>query len=348
MVDVFRCPACGSTSPVTGTDATRCSACQVLLAEFEITCPGCAQVSKGPEISSPGYCPQCGDRYPFVSRPSPPRSAPVADTNPSAEEVSVARPVLAAQPAPVIREVGKPTVAPQPVPVAQEVAKPAAAASPSDLLARLKQQAAEKLASEAKQTGLQEQQKRAISKALADTYSYLREFTSQVNILKPDYPASYFLSDQVKFDSLTWQEGFSDYRVLPGATDNRLFERVTVHYTLTGSSPIVAEKEAPGIELFTRTLSAHGLSAETQDFKNERGRTVRTRFTIKREIRGSLLFVGDYVAGDICLSTRNVQCLGNEMYRIPYDVLTHVALEELALLVLGASKQFVQRFKRVA
>ncbi len=241
----------------------------------------------------------------------------------------------------------RPASSPHPKPVPREVAKPTAEPdSGSGLLIRLKQQAAEKLASEARQTGLQQEQKAAISKALSNAYSYLCDFTKQVNVLKPDYPGTYVLSDQAKFDALAWKEGFADYRSLAGATDDRLFERVTLSYTLTGKNPIIVEKEPPRIDLFARSIHDNGLQADITEFKNNLGRIVRTRFAIKREVRASLLLVGDYAAGDLRLRITNVQRLGAEEYRIPVDALTQTALEEVALLVLGASKQFVQRFKR--
>lgn len=229
-----------------------------------------------------------------------------------------------------------------------ESAKPITPVGPPvNLLDRLKQQAAEKLASEAKQTGLGEEQRRTISNALSDTFSYLREFTNQVNTLKPDFPTRHFIGDQVKFDGLTWKEGFPDFRLVPGATDNRTFERVSLRYVLARKEAIVVEREHPQIELFARTLSDHGLVAATQDFKNNLGRTVRTRFEIKPEVICSLVFVADYTTGSIRLTTRNVQRLGLEEYGIPLDALTNATMEDLALLVLGASKQFVQRFKRI-
>ena len=243
---------------------------------------------------------------------------------------------------------GRPAAADQ---VKSAVAEPAKPVNPADppvnLLDRLKQQAAEKLASEAKQTGLGEQQRGIISKALSDTFSYLREFTNQVNTLKPDFPTRHFIGDQVKFDRLAWKEGFPDFRLVPGATDNRTFERVSLRYVLARKDAIVVEREHPQIELFARTLSDHGLTATTQDFKNNLGRTVRTRFEIKPEVVCTLVFVADYSTGSIRLTTRNVQRLGHEEYGIPLDALTDATMEDLALLVLGSSKKFVQRFKRI-
>ena len=332
MADIYRCPACGSSNPGNGTEPAKCPVCQISPAEFSITCSGCKQVSKGPEIGSPGYCPNCGDRYMFllVSNPSPPPSGKEAAAPPKATNAE------------------RPTSPPQPQSAPPKAASPGAEPDAGNsLLLRLKQQAAEKLASEAKQSGLQQQQKAALSKTLSNAYAYLCDFTKQVNVLKPEYPGVYVLSDQAKFDALTWKEGFADYRFLPGTTEDRMIERVTLGYTLTGKDPIIVEREPPRIDLFARSLHDNGLTAEVTEFKNNLGRVARTRFAIKREIRASLLLVGDYAAGEMRLRITNVQRLGSEDYRIPVDELTQSALEEVALLVLGASKKFIQRFKRV-
>lgn len=315
--------------------AGRCPICRISTSEFAITCGGCKQRSSGQEISSAGYCPHCGDRYLFVTPNAQPAPVAPRPASPAANSVSDAKPVSVAPPRPTPEDAAKP----------EKQEKPAD--SPANLLDRLKQQAAEKIANEAKQKGLGEQQRRSLSKALFDTYSYLSAFTEQVNTLKPDFPMRHFIGDQVRFDGLAWKEGFSDYRTLPGSTENRLVQRVSLSYILAGKNPIVVEREHPQIELFARTLNDHGLLAATQDYKNNLGRTIRTRFEIKPEVVASLVFVADYDAGNIRLSTRNVQRLGNEDYSIPLDGLSAAALEDLALLVLGTSKQFVQRFKRI-
>lgn len=332
MADIYRCRACGSSNPVNGTEPTKCPVCQISPADFSLTCSGCKQVSKGPEIGSPGYCPNCGDRYMFLVVATPSASPTGKEAGPPPKATSEERPASASQPQSTAPKVTAPAAEPD---------------SGGNLLLRLKQQAAEKLASEAKQSGLQQQQKVALSKALSNAYSYLCDFTKQVNVLKPDYPGVYVLSDQAKFDALAWKEGFADFRLVPGTTEDRLVERVTLSYTLTGKDPIIVEREPPRIELFARSLHDNGLTAKETEFKNNLGRVARTRFEIKREVRASLVLVGDYATGDMRLRITNVQRLGSEDYRIPVDELTQSALEEVALLVLGASKKFIQRFKRV-
>lgn len=220
--------------------------------------------------------------------------------------------------------------------------------SAGSLLARLKHQAAAKLASEARRSDIDDRFRQQISDSLQSTYLYLRDLLLQINVVKPAYPADYYLSDQLVFDGLVWQEGRTDYRKLDDATDEQRFERVSLRYLLASEAPIVLEKESPAMELLNRTLHDFDLRFEREEFRNARARVERARFTIKREVRAGLLFVADYETGDIRLRTLNVQRFGSAEYRIPADALDHDTVEEMALLVLGESNQFVRRFTRVA
>lgn len=221
------------------------------------------------------------------------------------------------------------------------------AAPGGSLLARLKDQAAARIAEENQRGDIQEQTRRQISDSLQQTYLYLRDFVNQVNIIKPAYPATYYLNEQLVFDKLTWREGRADLRKLEDPTDSRSVERVSLRYLLAGESPIVIDRENPAMEVLDRTLRDYDLKFTFDAFKNERARTERGRFTVQREIRAGLLFVADYATGDIRLRTLNVQRLGSAEYRIPADALDTATIEEIALLVLGESSQFVRRFKRV-
>lgn len=232
------------------------------------------------------------------------------------------------------------------LPPAEQI--PRSPPSTGGLLARLKQQAAEKLASEAQRSDIEDRLKQQISDSLQSTYLYLRDLLLQINIVKPAYPADYYLSDQLVFDGLVWQEGRTDYRKLDDATDEQRFERVSLRYLLANEAPIVLEKESPAMELLNRTLHDYDLRFELEEFKNARARVERARFTIRREVRAGLLFVADYEMGDIRLRTLNVQRFGSAEYRIPADALDHDAVEEMAMFVLGESNQFVRRFTRVA
>jgi hypothetical protein len=221
------------------------------------------------------------------------------------------------------------------------------AVASGSLLARLKDQAAARLAEETQRVDLEEQTRRQISDSLQQTYLYLRDFVNQVNIIKPAYPGNYYLNEQLVFDKLSWREGRADLRKLEDATDTRRVERVTLRYLLAGDVPITIDRENPAMEILDRTLRDYDLKFTFEGFKNERARTERGRFTVQREIRAGLLFVADYATGDIRLRSLNVQRLGSAEYRIPADALDTPTIEEIALLVLGESSQFVRRFRRV-
>lgn len=218
---------------------------------------------------------------------------------------------------------------------------------PLSLLQRLKQQAEEKKNSADQKQGLQEQQRKSISAAMSAAYSYLRELVEQVNVLNPPSPA-YYLNEQLQFSDLAWTEGRADLRRIESATDDHLIKTVSLRYALAGVRPLVIEKDALGIPPMKQILDDYGLQFEIKETKNAKARTESACFTIKCEVRAGLLFTADYDVGDIHLRTVNVQRFGNAEYRIPAETLTRAVVEEIALLVLGESNQFVRRFKRIS
>jgi hypothetical protein len=215
------------------------------------------------------------------------------------------------------------------------------------LLARLKQQAADLQASQNQKSGLHIQQRELISTSLQATYQYLRDLVEQLNVLKPPYPGDYFLSDQLKFDGLSWQEGRSDLRKIEGAMDHLPVERVSLRYLLAAPRSIAMDKEHPVLENLRKILMDASIKFTLDEFRNERGYVERGRFNIRREVRAGLLFLADYEAGDVRLRTLNVQRFGTAEYRLAPEVLTHDTLEEIALLVLGESNQLLRRFQRI-
>jgi hypothetical protein len=221
------------------------------------------------------------------------------------------------------------------------------AAPGGGLLARLKQQAADLQASQNQKSGVQSQQRELISASLQATYLYLRDLVEQLNVLKPPYPGDYFLSDQLKFDGLSWQEGRSDLRKLEGAMDHRPVERVSLRYMLAAPKPVVMDKEHPVLETLRKNLMDASIKFTLDEFRNDRGYVERGRFNIRREVRAGLLFIADYETGDVRLKTLNVQRFGTAEYRLGPEVLTPDTLDEIALLVLGESNQLLRRFQRI-
>lgn len=247
-------------------------------------------------------------------------------------------------------------VTPAPVrPVTSPPIKPAPTTPPEltqsgvqgGLLARLKQQAAEKLADGERSANVQASRVKNVNEALHSTYVYLRDLCEQLNVIAPAWPNTFYLNETLSFVNLRWSEGRADYRKQPGATDDRPFERVSLRFRLSSDTEIVVEREIPHLDKLRQLLVDAGINFQLDEFRNAKGYVERGRFTIKPELRAGLLFVGDFNSGDIRLKVLNLPRLGSAEYLIPTAQLTPDALEEIALLVVGESPKFFKNFERL-
>jgi hypothetical protein len=215
-------------------------------------------------------------------------------------------------------------------------------------LARLKQQAAEKLASQDQNAQQKAGRTAAVSDALRDVYLYLRDLCEQLNVVKPTWPKTYYINETLAFADLAWVGGRADFRKQAGANDNRPFEQVSMRFRLEGPVELTLERENPGMEKLRLLFVDASITHQLDEFRNSRGYTERGRFTIKPELRAGLLFSGDFDSGAISLKVLNLPRLGSFEFLIPSDGLDQAVLEEIALLVVGESTQFFKHFKRIA
>lgn len=220
--------------------------------------------------------------------------------------------------------------------------------SSTGLLAQLKRQAEERLAATTQNVALEAARMRMIDEGLRAAYRYLNDLAQQLNVLKPPFPGAYQLGTVLRLESPKWHDSQADFRRKVGPTEDLPYERVSFRYVLRGDSPLVLEKSDHVVETTRKALSDFGLTFKLDEIKNFKGFVERGRFTVQPEIKAGLLFEADYAKGEIQLRTRNVQRFGSVNYRVPAEAITEQTLEEIALLILGESNQFVQRFQRIA
>jgi len=236
------------------------------------------------------------------------------------------------------------------LPTTSQAPKEAAPDRPAStgLLAQLKRQADEKLAATTQNVALEAARMRMIDEGLRAAYRYLRDLAQQLNVLKPAFPGAYQLGTVLRLEGTKWHDSQADFRRKVGPTEDLPYERVSFRYVLRGDSAIVLEKSDHVVETTRKALSDFGLTFKLDEMKNFKGFVERGRFTVQPEIKAGLLFEADYGKGEIQLRTRNVQRFGSVNYRVPAEAISEQTLEEIALLILGESNQFVQRFQRIA
>ena len=232
--------------------------------------------------------------------------------------------------------------APPPAPVMPE------SLTSTGLLAKLKRQAEELKAAETKGSAGEAERIKQIDLALRAAFRYLDDLSKQLDVIGPEFPGSYPLGTILRLEKLKWRESKADFRRKIGPTEDLPCEKVSFRYLLRGDGSIVMEKQDNVVESTRKSLSDFGLTFTLDEKRNAKGYVERGRFVVVPEVKAGLLFEANYETGEIHLRTRNVQRFGGANYLVPVDTLTEQTLEEIALLILGESNQFVQRFKRIS
>lgn len=226
---------------------------------------------------------------------------------------------------------------------AHPAATPAAPATPSapaggSRLAQLKQLALAKQ-SEEKKPNPQEEINARVSGALEKAYRYLKEFTEQLNIVKPAYAKAYSIVGVPNFDGLIWEDGRIDLRTRATPSATKLYEQVTLHFRLSANKQLRATRESPAHEKLKQVLLDTKIEFTTQEERNERGSIVRATFVLPCEVRASLLLVGNFDTGKLLLRARNIERFGMLEHLLAPEAITEESLEELTGFILGESSR---------
>ncbi len=218
---------------------------------------------------------------------------------------------------------------------AHSVATPVAIADGSRL-ARLKRLALAKQ-SEERKPDLQEEINSRVSAALERTYRYLKEFTEQLNIVKPTYAKGYSIVGVPNFDGLTWEQGRVDFRTRETSPITKIYEQVTLEFRLSANKQLRVTRENPAHEKLKQMLIESKIEFTTHEELNERGFAVRTTFVLPCEVKASLELVGNFNTGKLLLRTRNIERFGMVEDVLAPDAITDESLDELTGFILGES-----------
>lgn len=260
---------------------------------------------------------------------------------PLVDSTPVPRPASPAATPPAPPHIATVAAAPPPLPAAQT-------AAPSGLLASLKQQALAKQQSENQKSSQRDVVLQRIHAALGTAYQYLNDFVMQLNILKPPYAKTYAFFGLADFEELAWQEGRADFRMQETASDNRLYDQVSLRYRLAGPKPFSVARENPALEKLCKALSDYNIAYTAAEVRNERGQVERATLSFPSEIKAGLLLAGNYQTGKLLLRTRNIERFGIMEYQLPPESVNQEALDELARLILGENNRIGQLFQRTA
>lgn len=236
------------------------------------------------------------------------------------------------------------------VPPAPTLEAPSSLGAPAanSLLARLKQQA-QSLQQNVDQRGA-EQARRAqtLSASLGTAFHYLDDLVKQLNIIKPAIPKEFIFPGNIVFAGMSWVEGAADFRMVPGASDDRRYESLTARFRIAAPQQIAVERNAIGVEPLRKMLHDYNIAFSVEEKQNARNQVERARFTFPCEIKAGFIIKADYEAGNLLLRTRNVDRFGMMEFRLQADDLNQETLDELTRLFLGEKSRFMTMYRRTA
>jgi hypothetical protein len=219
-------------------------------------------------------------------------------------------------------------------------ATPSASAG-SSRLAKYKQLAAAKQSEEKESDSQQEINARAerVGATVEKAFRYLKEFTEQLNIVKPAYAKEYSIVGVPTFDGLTWVDSQIDFRTRETSPRTKVYEQFTLHFRLSANKQLRVTRESPGDEKLKQVLLETKIEFTTQEDRNERGSVVRTTFVVPCEVKASLQLVGNFDTGKLLLRARNVERFGMLEHVLAPEAITEESLDELTGFILGESSR---------
>jgi len=216
------------------------------------------------------------------------------------------------------------------------------------LLARLKQKAQTVQQVAEQRDAEDEVRAQQLSNSVGAVFHYLDDLIKQLNIIKPEIPKEFVFPGNIVFDGMSWMEGAADFRMVPTATEDRLYDSITARFRISAPRKIVVDRDAIGVEPLRKMLHDYNIAFQVQEKQNTRKMIESACFTFPCEIKAGFIIRADYAVGNLLLRTRNIDRFGMMEFRLQPDDLNQETLDELTKLFLGETSRFLQMFRRTA
>lgn len=229
------------------------------------------------------------------------------------------------------------------VAAAEPPAAPAAPEAPSapagGRLAKFKQLAQAKQLEKQAKPDRQEEINSRVSTGVENAYRFLKEFTEQLNIVKPAYAKAYTIVGVPSFDGLIWVGGDIDWRTRETSPTTKVFERFKLDFRLSANKDLRVTREVPADGKLKQVLLDAKIGFSTQHERSERGSIIRTTFMIPCEVKATLELVGNFSTGKLLLKTHNIGHFGTLEHVLDPSAITEESLDELTGFILGESSR---------
>jgi hypothetical protein len=223
------------------------------------------------------------------------------------------------------------------IPAGHQAATPAAPEG-SSRLARFRQLAVA-MRSEEKKPDPQQEINALVGGAVEKAYRYLKDFTEQLNIVKPAYAKEYSIGGVPKFDGLRWAGSQIEYQTRQTSPDTKVYEKLMLHFRLFADKQLRVTRDSPADEKLKQMLVETGIKFTTEEERNDRGSVVRRTFVLPCEVKASLQLIGNFDTGKLLLRARNVERFGMLDHVLAPEAITEESLDELTGFMIGESSR---------
>ena len=205
----------------------------------------------------------------------------------------------------------------------------------------LKKQAAEQKAREESEQQRREQRlafyREQIKPRLESIYSYLHEFTEQLNYVTPDIPVTYELPEKRMLPELSQK----NYVVKVDSSEN--ISSVTLRFSCEAEGTLFIQEDEKGkFEKLKDFLYQHKLNYHTRQHKDEQQAVVGGDVTIEKKVPVLFQFDADIDNSCILLWIRNFEKLGTRKIILLPSQVHEQFLDDLGRYILRRSDTFMK------
>jgi hypothetical protein len=175
---------------------------------------------------------------------------------------------------------------------------------------------------------------------LNETLRYWIELFNSLNVIKPIIPRFYFIDATNRMENLRQCDYNVNGRRL--TVDHKDYiDAVILRFRCASDQKLTIEKQTdPLVQRLRDALWAHNLRFDLKEVRNERGYTERGTFTVMCEVPVKIVIDGDLEKGQIRISGKNLEKLGEFSYAYDFDEWGKPMLEELAKIIVGKPNTF--------
>jgi hypothetical protein len=177
-----------------------------------------------------------------------------------------------------------------------------------------------------------------IDEALKKAYTYLHDFATQRNVVKPGYPKSYGIAGVPEFSGLAWEAGHANFHTRTVGYKTKYYERVIFQFLLSGGKQIRLAREYPASDRLKNLLVDCKIDFTMQETRNPRGFVERVNFEFPCKVAASILLSAEPEDGKIMLHASNVSGFGTVQQLLAPEAINDASLNELSGFILGETK----------